>query len=61
MTGAVITIYFWASLVALIFETVTAKIIVIVFLGFVACLFAFLLICLWPVAKTQSLKDREER
>jgi hypothetical protein len=38
-----------------------AKIAAIVFLGLFACLFGFLLFCVWPVAKTQSMKDREER
>lgn len=65
MTGTVITIYSCAFLAARIFEaavpTSVAKILAIVFLVFVACLFAFLLICLWPVAKTQSMKDREEK
>jgi hypothetical protein len=65
MTGSVIKIYLSVSLAALIFETgplvPTAKILAILFLGLVACLFAFLLLCVWPVAKTQSMKDREER
>jgi len=65
MTGSVIKVYLWVSLAALFFEAAVpmsvAKILAIAFLGFVACLFAFLLICLWPVAKTQSMKDREER
>jgi hypothetical protein len=65
MTGTVVTIYSWALLAVLIFETSVrisaVKILAIAFLGLVACLFAFSLICLWPVAKTQSMKDREER
>jgi hypothetical protein len=65
MIGAVITICSWALLASLIFEAAApisaAKILAIAFLGFVACLFGLLLICLWPVANTQSMKDREER
>jgi hypothetical protein len=65
MSGDIIKIYLCASLSAFIFETgaltSTAKIVAIIFLGLVACLFGFLLFCVWPVAKTQSMKDREER
>jgi hypothetical protein len=54
-----------ASTAAFVFKTGTlmsvAKIVAIIFLGLVACLFGFLLFCVWPVAKTQSMKDREER
>jgi hypothetical protein len=55
----------WVSLSALVFETSrlasATKIIAIIILGLFACLFGFLLFCVWPVAKIRSMKDREER
>jgi len=65
MTRRVIEVHLWISLSALVFKTgglvSSAKIVAIIFLGLFACLFGFLLFCVWPVAKTQSMKDREER